>query len=132
MATLPAAGSRLRVIIIVEDAVEVRRSLQLLLRGRGWDVRAFGSARAVLDDPQANEAACLVADYRMSDIDGVELLRQLRGRGWKGPAVMITGYPSPELEKVARDAGYAEVVEKPIPDLTLPEIIRRLLDGDPG
>lgn len=129
MAPSTAADSRPRIIVIVEDSAEVRRSLQLLLYGRGWDVRAYGSAKAVLDDPRSLEAACLVADYRMSEMNGIELLRHLRARGWQGKALLITGYPSPELEGAALDAGYAQVMEKPIPELTLPETIRRLLDG---
>lgn len=131
MAPLTAANNRPRVIVIVEDSAEVRRSLQLLLYGRGWDVRTYSSAGAVLDDPRAYEAACLVADYRMSEMDGIELLKQLRERGWQGKALLITGYPSPELDGAAHDAGYAQVMEKPIPELTLPETIRRLLDGAP-
>lgn len=126
MATSLVADDRPR-IIIAEDNVEVRRSLQILLHGHGWDVRAYGSAKAVLNDRQAYEAACLVADYRMSEIDGLELLRQLRERGWQGQALLITGYPSSELEDAACDAGYAQVIEKPIRELTLPETIRRLL-----
>ena len=131
MVPLPAASTRPRIVVIVEDSAEVRRSLQLLLYGRGWDVRAYGSAKAALDDPKAFEAACLVADYRMTEMDGIELLKQLRQRGWQGKALLITGYPSPELEGAARDAGYAQVMEKPLPELTLPETIRRLLNGGP-
>lgn len=118
-------------IALVEDDIEVRRSLQLLLYGHGWDVRAFSSSQAVLDDPKANDAVCLVADYRLPEIDGVELLRRLRQCGWQGQALLITGYPSPELESAARDAGYAHVMEKPLQQLILPEVIRRLLDNDP-
>jgi FixJ family two-component response regulator len=116
-------------IVVVEDNVAVRRSLLLLLHGRGWDVRAYSTAQALLDDPQSGAATCLVADYRLSEVDGVELLKRLRERGWQGQALLVTGYPSPELEAAALDAGYTQVIEKPVGDLTLPETIRRLIES---
>ncbi|MCT2398347.1 response regulator [Novosphingobium mangrovi (ex Huang et al. 2023)] len=131
MTHLPSPDAKPR-IIVVEDNVAVRRSLLLLLHGRGWDVRAYSSARSMLDDPQADSATCLVADYRLADLDGVELLNQLRERGWQGQALLVTGYPSPELENAAYAAGYAQVIEKPVGDLTLPETIRRLIETNPS
>lgn len=105
--------------------------MQLLLRGHGWDVRAYGSAETMLGDPQASDAVCLVADYRLAEIDGIELLRRLRARGWPGKALLITGFPSPELEAAARDVGYDQLLEKPFRELILPELIRRLIAGSP-
>src|SRR3954466_4862503 len=72
-------------IVIVEDDARVRRSLQLLLTGQGFEVRAYPSARGLGSDPEAPKSDCLVADLIMPDSDGLALLRQLRHAGWTGP-----------------------------------------------
>ena len=101
-------------VLLVEDEDSVRRSLQLMLVGRGYRVRAFSAAAPAIADPGLNEAALLVADYRLPDSDGLNLLVMLRRRGWQGRAVLVTAYQSEELAEAALTAGYRAVIEKPL------------------
>jgi FixJ family two-component response regulator len=117
--------SRLQVLL-VEDEHGVRRSLQLLLRGRGLDVRAYASGAALLADPLALSAACLVADYKMPELSGFDVLRGLRDLGWMGQALLITGFYSAELVARARQVGFSGVFEKPLVDSGLVEAVERL------
>jgi CheY-like chemotaxis protein len=101
-------------VLLVEDEDGVRRSLQLMLVGRGYRVRAFSAAAPAIADPAAQEATLLVADYRLPDSDGLYLLTMLRKRGWQGRAVLVTAYQSPQLAEAAQAAGYRSVIEKPL------------------
>ncbi|WP_066724488.1 response regulator [Sphingomonas pituitosa] len=101
-------------VLLVEDDDGVRRATQLLLHGRGYRVRAHSAAAASLADPLAFEAAYLVADYRLPDGDGVQLLRDLQAKGWSGRAILVTAYPSPGLVARATAGGYAALLEKPL------------------
>ena len=92
-------------VLLVEDDPAVRRSLQLLLRSRGFEVRAHGSSRAVLADRAAMDAALLIADFRLSDGDGIQMLDSLRHKGWAGPAVLVTGFASDDLGPGRRRRG---------------------------
>lgn len=112
-------------LLLVEDDPGVRRSLQLLLRGRGFEVRAYASGLALLADPTALGAVCLVADYRMPEIDGLSILRRLRERGWQGQALLITAFPSARLVDQALAAGYSRVIEKPLVEAALVEAVER-------
>ena len=103
-----------RRLILIEDDDGVRRSLQLLLRWQGYDVRAYASATAMLDDERVAEAQFLIADHRLPGVDGITLLATLRSRGWAGRAVLITGFPSPRLAVEARAVGFSAVLSKPI------------------
>lgn len=114
-------------ILVVEDDTAVRRSLQLLLRAHGYDVRAYGSAVAALSDEKARAAVCLVADLMMPDVDGIALLNQLRGASWHGPAVLISGHLTQMSRQAADDAGYAAVLDKPVPDSRLTDVVAGLL-----
>jgi len=113
-------------ILLAEDDPGVRRSLQLLLRGQGYDVKAYLEANPLLDDAQNLNAACLIADYRLGDTDGLTVLAQLRARGWNGPAILITAFPSAELVRQAEAAGFSLVVEKPLKPHMLVGLLERL------
>ncbi|TCS03921.1 response regulator [Caulobacter sp. BK020] len=116
-------------LLLVEDDPGVRRSLQLLLRGRGFEVRAYASGLALLADPTALGAVCLVADYRMPEIDGLLILGRLRDLGWQGQAVLITAFPSARLLDQALAAGYSRVVEKPMVEAALVDAVERAVAG---
>lgn len=105
----------------------MRRSLQLLLQARGYDVRAHATAATLLADPAVESAVCLVADYRLTGLDGVEVLQALRARRWSGPAILITAFGSSGLTARAVAADYASVVEKPMRDQILVATLTRLM-----
>lgn len=114
-------------ILLVEDDPGVRRSLQLLLQARGYDVRSHATGATLLADPAVETAVCMVADYRLTGLDGVEVLQALRARGWSGPAILITAFGSSGLTARAVAAGYASVVEKPMRDQILVATLTRLM-----
>jgi FixJ family two-component response regulator len=126
---LPIKSEARARLLLVEDDPGVRRSLQLLLRGRGFDVRAYASGLALLADPTTLGAVCLVADYRMPEIDGLLILRRLRDLGWRGQAVLITAFPSAHLIDQALAAGYSRVVEKPMVEAALVDAVERAVAG---
>ena len=113
-------------VLLVEDDPSVRRSLQLVLQGGGFLVRGYATGTALLADPNIGDACAVVADYRLPDSDGVRLLENLRKAGFRGRAVLVTGFGSPELEVSARAAGYARVLEKPLADRVLRETMAGL------
>lgn len=114
-------------VLLVEDEPAVRRSLQLLLQANGFDVRAYASGTLLLADRTSLDAACLVADYRMPDCDGIDTLVQLRAKGWSGPAILITGFPSAGVTNIARSAGFNAVLEKPLRQHVLIRSLERLV-----
>jgi len=113
-------------VLLVEDDHAVRRSLQLLLRGRDLDVRAYASGATLLDDPRALSASCLVTDYRMPGLSGFDVLRGLRDLGWMGQALLITGFHAPDFVARAHQAGFTDVIEKPLVAGVLIEAVERL------
>jgi FixJ family two-component response regulator len=117
-------------LLLVEDDAGVRRSLQLLLQAKGFDVRAYATGAALLADPSADGASLFVADYSMDDLDGIEVLSRLRARGWAKPAVLITAFSSPALDARARANGFDKVLEKPFRDQVLIDTVTKLADRE--
>ena len=110
-------------LLLVEDDAGVRRSLQLLLRARGFDVRAYAQGESLLADPLAQDACCFVADYRLETTDGITVLSNLRERGWSGPALLITAFLSAELAERALAHGFDRVLEKPFHERELSDAV---------
>ena len=70
---------------------------------------------------------CLLIDYKMPRLDGLEVMRRLRARKDTTPGIMITGYYSDSLHTRARSAGFASVLEKPArPEMLLQMISETL------
>ncbi|MES2496429.1 MAG: response regulator [Pseudomonadota bacterium] len=117
-------------VLLVEDDPAVRRSLQLLMQANGFEVRAYASGGTLLADETSLQAAGLVADYRMSECDGIDTLLQLRAKGWDCPAILITGFPSAGVANCARSAGFDTVFEKPLRQHALVKELERLVLGN--
>lgn len=115
-----------RSILLVEDDDAVRRSLQLLLSARGHAVRAYSSALGLAEDPAALRCDCLVADLLMPPTDAIALLGALRDAGWKGRAILISGYLEDGWQTKARAAGFEAVLAKPISNSSLVRVVEDL------
>ncbi|CAM3337360.1 MULTISPECIES: response regulator [Sphingomonas] len=100
--------------LLVEDDEGVRRSLQLLLHWKGYDVRSYPAARPLLAAADLDSADLLIADYRLPDATGCDVRLALARRGWSGRSVLITSYPSETLTAEAWASGFDAVLEKPL------------------
>jgi two-component system response regulator FixJ len=110
-----------KTIIVVDDDEAVRDSLKFSLELQGLKVHACDSAESLLRYPGLKEAACLVLDYRMPEVDGFALRKRLAARGLSMPLILITAPVSSELHRRARNAGFFAVLEKPLLDNALLE-----------
>jgi FixJ family two-component response regulator len=97
---------------LVDDELAVREALSELLATFGIAVRCFGSAREYLKHARVDEAACLVLDIQLPDIDGLELQRQIAAMG--PPIVFITGHGDIPGSVQAMKAGAVEFLTKPV------------------
>ncbi len=105
--------------LLVEDDDGLRRALQLFLHWRGFDVRSYATLAPALDGCLSNPIDVLVADYRLPDGRGVDVLRRLRAHGWRGRSVLITGASIAELRRDAATTGFDTILEKPLYQLAL-------------
>jgi two-component system response regulator FixJ len=121
-----APGHRKR-ILLVEDDAAVRRSLQLVLAGDGYEVRAYGAGQGLAKDTEAMQAACIIADLMLQESDAIDLLGQMRRAGWKGSALLISGHLDDQWRSQALNAGFDAVLEKPISGAPLLKEVRRLI-----
>jgi len=118
-----ARPARLRQLILIEDDDALRRSLQLLLTGRDYEVLAFSRAEAAIEFPAALSAPLLITDYVLPRCNGVEALRLLREKGWSGRALLMTAFDTQRLRDLALKMGFDAVLPKPFRTTDLIEFL---------
>jgi two-component system response regulator FixJ len=117
------------VIHVVDDDPAMRDSLVFLLDVNGFAPRAYESANAFLSGARIEHPTCVVSDIRMPGLSGVDLVRELKGRGARCPVILITGHGDVALAVEAMKAGAADFIEKPFDDSALLGAIRTALDA---
>jgi len=117
------------VVLVVDDDAAVRSALKFALEIEGFSVRLYATPEALLAENDLPAAGCLVIDYRMPEIDGLELVERLHSLGVTLPVVLISGRVTQSLRARASSLGISGVLEKPLSDLVAS--IRRALDARP-
>jgi two-component system response regulator FixJ len=114
-------------ILIVDDDPDVRDSLRALLESAGFTVREFEAAKNILADPAISQGACLIADIRMPDMDGLQLQEELARRQIRLPVIIVTGHGDVPLAVRAMKAGAVDFMEKPCDGELMLDSVRRAL-----
>jgi FixJ family two-component response regulator len=114
-------------VVVVDDDAAVRAALKFVLDVEGFNVQLYDGSQAVLTAANLPKRGCLVIDYRMPTIDGIELVAELRRRNVTLPAILISARVTRALRDLAGRAGLTCVLEKPLTDAALVESIRGAL-----
>ena len=85
--------------------------LRFLLEISGYTVAAYASAAQFLQEAPLRELSCLVVDQHMPELTGLQLVARLRGAGVGLPVALITGSPSADVLRLARELSVARVLE---------------------
>jgi FixJ family two-component response regulator len=118
-------------VYVVDDDAAVLGSLRFLLETDGFAVRTFRNGTALLNAVRAPGADCYVIDYKMPDINGIDLVDRLRKSDSSAPVILITGYPDENISARAAAAGVKDVILKPLLDENLIKQIRRAIADRP-
>lgn len=100
-------------VLVVDDEMNIRKSLEMILSGLGFTVHCVGSAEDGLEVMAHHTIALVFLDLQLPRMDGMEMLRQLRQIDPQLPVVMISGHATVERAVEATRLGAFEFVEKP-------------------
>ena len=112
-------------IAIIDDDDAVCESTRFLLETYGLDVCAYESANDFL--AAAPKVDCIIVDYQMPGLTGLELVEALNRRGDAVPSIMITATTDCALERRAAKLGIRRVLRKPLANQELLAAIRAAL-----
>jgi FixJ family two-component response regulator len=106
-------------IAIVDDDPSVLKALSRLLRAHAWRSKAFESARAFLEALPRGPPDCLIVDWQMPEMNGLELLDHLRHRGIQVPTIIISAHGEASARQHSIAAGALAFLAKPLQDTEL-------------
>lgn len=112
-------------VVLVEDDAGLREAVQFALETEGYHVLACASGEALLEADLPAAPACLVVDFHLGGMSGMEALRALRRRGARYPTIVMTTAPPPLLREWAHSTA-ATLIEKPLLEDVLIGAIRAL------
>ena len=101
-------------ILVVDDEPQIRDLLKRFLSLRGYKVRVAADGQQALTMVEQEAPQLIVLDVYMPGINGVEVLRRLRGRKFTGGVILLTGSQDDKLLQEALDLGSVDVMGKPV------------------
>ncbi len=109
-------------ILVVDDEPQILRALNTNLRARGYDVELAPTGQRALELAARSHPDLVILDLGLPDIDGVDVIRGLRG--WTQVPIVVLSVREREADKVAAlDAGADDYVTKPF---GMDELLARL------
>ncbi len=118
-------------ILLVDDDADTLEMMRVALESFGAKPACANSANNALEKLAAEKFDLLISDVGMAEIDGNDLIRQIRQNlnlSPKGlPAIALSGYVSPDDREKAKDSGFQKHLGKPVDIESLPSSILDLL-----
>jgi two-component system, NtrC family, response regulator HydG len=118
--------------LIIDDDESVLRNFSRLLKENGYQVSAVETGKDAIALVGKQRFDVVLIDFRLPDIDGAELVEKIRDKVRDAVKIMITGFPTTDLENRVIDLGIDAYVVKPIkPDDLLALIEERRKEKKP-
>lgn len=117
-------------VFIVDDDIEVRDAIKLLMDSVGLDAEVFESAQTYLQRFDPRRPGCLVLDIRMKGMSGLDLQDRLTEEPMHPPIIIITGHGDVPMAVRAVKSGAVDFIEKPFNDQLLLDAVHRAIEQD--
>jgi len=117
-------------ILIVDDEPDMCWALINILRKEGYRTTAVTTAREGLAQVRQKGFAAVIIDAKLPDMDGVELVTQIRQADSKTAIILISGYFYPEdraVEEGLQQGLFAAFVSKPFNIKEVRSIVRKVI-----
>ncbi len=122
---------RTRKILIVDDEPKFSRQMKTFFLRRGFKVDTAATGSSALELARQNPPEVLIIDWVLKDtLNGLDVVLQLKKDNPDMAAVLISGYPSPEMEKRARDIGKVTFISKPFDAGEILSAVQRAVGGE--
>lgn len=115
-------------ILIVDDEVNIRSALATMLEKLGYAVLTASGGEEALKRMEEGLCHVVVLDLKMPGMDGMDLLRKIKGRSPQTEVIVMTAYGSIETAVEAMKLGAYDYLSKPIDKERFPIVIEKALE----
>ena len=112
-------------LLILDDEPLVGRRLKPLLEKDGYSVEIFQEPKMALARLNEKEFDIVVTDIRMGEVDGLQVLEDVRSRSPETKVIIITGYATVEVAREAVAKGAFDFITKPFKVGTIRDVITK-------
>jgi len=100
-------------ILVMEDDLSVAKGLEMVLNEEGYDVHLAGTGELALEAFKQKRYDLLVADLRLPDINGMDVIKQVKEEKPETEVIVITGYGTTSTAVEAMKMGVRDFLPKP-------------------
>ncbi len=116
-----------RGILVVDDEPNVRLAYRFTLETEGYTVHEASSGAAALEAMKSGAYELAILDMRMPEMDGLDLLAEMRVRGITTPAVIVTAYGDIPHAVRAMQLGAIDFLQKPLTPEDLRKVVAEII-----
>jgi DNA-binding NtrC family response regulator len=127
VATLTPARDETANILVMEDETTVAKGLEMVLSEVGYQVALAATGHAALDTLFEKNFDLLVADLRLPDMDGLDVIKRVKEKWPATEVVVITGYSSVNSAVTSMKLGAYDYLAKPFSEDQIKESVRGAL-----
>ncbi len=100
-------------ILVVDDEVDILEMIEVGLAGEGYDLLLARGGAHALDMFDADAVDLVICDIKMPGLDGISTITRLRQQAPALPAIVLTGYLSPDTIEQCSELGGVQMIRKP-------------------
>lgn len=114
-----------QIVVVIDDDIAVRESLQALLKSARHNPHVFSSAEEFLESGTLEKADCVITDVCMGGMNGLDLQLRIRVGRPALPVIFISAYQDDETRRQAFESGAADFFYKPLDGADVLDAIER-------
>ncbi|MBN2032006.1 MAG: response regulator [Deltaproteobacteria bacterium] len=114
-------------ILVLDDMAETVVLIQTILGTKGHDVTGFTDEEQAIAYARSRDVDLLILDVKLKKLSGLDVLREIKRLQPQVKAMILTGYPSLESAREAKDLGVQEYCIKPMEKEELEEKAAQVL-----
>ncbi|WDZ79337.1 response regulator (plasmid) [Ensifer adhaerens] len=122
------AGNLDPIVYVIDDDPEIRDALLDLLAASNKRAAAFASGKEFLERAHIDAAGCVLVDFRMPGLNGLDLQDQLATMGSNLPVIFLTAFADIPTSVRAMKAGAADFITKPFDSSVLLDAIENAIE----
>ncbi len=115
-------------IMIVDDDQFIRNSLMNVFTSKGYDIVSCGDGKTALERVDVEFPDLMLLDIKLGDMNGLDVLKQIKSKHSELPVVMITAYTDVNTVVSAMRTGAYDYLEKPLDLDKIDIVIERVLE----
>ena len=118
------------VIRIVDDDEGFGDAIRFMLKTDGWLVSYYSETGTFLKKDDLDVPGCIILDYQMPLVNGLEFQDILAHRGYRQPIIFLTAHADVDMAISAFRSGAADILKKPFSSEILLEAVERAVESD--